>query len=70
MKEIGWKGQGDIQGGSGVDSILAIKFQGACEPDHEDFLNTRSEIGLDFMVDFSLSIPWRQDFDDEFWGLD
>ena len=53
-----------------MDSILSMKFHGPSEPNDEDFVNARGKVGLDFMVDFGLSIAWREYFDDEVRSLE
>jgi hypothetical protein len=48
-----------------VDSILPMKFHFPRESHNEDFLNARGKVGLDFMIDFGLSIPRRENLYDE-----
>jgi hypothetical protein len=40
-----------------MNPILAIELERPVEPNHENFLNARSQIGLDFIVNFDLPIP-------------
>ena len=56
------KGQREVKYGSGMFPILVDVFDRAREADQDDFLDSRLQIGLNFVVDFSRTITWREHF--------